>query len=123
MKYKPLAIVGIIGASLGFLARPSIDDIVSRFQTKESPKVTMVSQDSRFSDEERNTMFEKGIGIPFGVRHSKYWIEYWKGDTPLNLEKGAYISVCMNGKYSQEAHGNFISSDQAEVLLRAYGWE
>ncbi len=123
MKYKPLVIAGIMGASLGFLARSSIDDIVSRFQTKESPKVAMVSQDSRFKEEERDTMFEKGIGIPFDVRHSKHWIEYWKGDTPLNLEKAAYISVCMNGKYSQEAHGGFINPDQAQVLLRAYGWK
>ncbi|MBI1969847.1 hypothetical protein HYS48_04080, partial [Candidatus Woesearchaeota archaeon] len=100
--YKPLIVAGLVGASFGFLARPSICDIVSKFQTKESPKVTMVSQDSRFSDEERDTMFEKGIGIPFDIRHSKHWIEYWRGDTHLNLEKGAYISVCMKGRYSQE---------------------
>ncbi len=122
MKYKPLVIVGLIGASLGFLARPSIDDIVSKFQ-KESPKVTMVSQDSRFSEEKRDSMFEEGMGIPFEVRHGKHWIEYWKGDTSLNLEKVAYTTVCMNGKYSEEAHGRFISPDQANVLLRVYGWK
>jgi hypothetical protein len=46
MKYKPIILAGLLGASLGILAGPSLDDLVSRFQAKETPRVVIVSQDS-----------------------------------------------------------------------------
>jgi len=112
----------LIGVGIGFFGRPSLEKIINK--PKPEATIQISETHSGFSEEQRKKMFDEGIGIPFMIRHSNKRIEYWKGDHPDNLKKVGYYQLCVEGKYNSKSMGqNSISSEEAKVLLRVYGWD
>ena len=108
----------LIGTGVGILARPSIEKLIQKNQPDQVVKIS--EEKSRFSREEREAMFDNGIAIPFEIRHSSGDIENYRGDSPKNIQKMQYYLVCVNGQYNSQ--GSSIGSEEANFLLRTYGW-